>query len=383
MKNQLPLKIRSFIVGVFSLFSILPISGLAQNGYFGHYFNHISSVANSSGNFTTFSDSWLDGDSTALCLVTAKYNPNDVYSNFNYGVFYYSGTNWALYNEDGGTSIPDGASYNVVIPITNGSSFLHNSTVANISSNVTELDNALTNNNPNALVFFTHNWSVSNIYNNKAMGVYYSGTKWAIYSEDQSAFQLNDNFNVFAVNPSNNAFIHTAAIGNINVNGTTISNPYLDGNPNATIIVSHNWSANTSGVYLDHPIGVWYDGTNWIIFNQDLAAMPVDAAFNVLILDSGVTTAVNEVRVSMQELAVFPALAANLININFSTTAVSNARILVLNVSGQIVKEVYQGTLSNGFQHLTCDVSSLSSGVYFVELLLNESRSVKKIVVSK
>ncbi len=39
----------------------------------------------------------------------------------------------------------------------------------------------------------------------------------------------------------------------------------------------------------DHPIGVWYDGgaNKWAVFNQDLAAMPVGADFNVLIPPTG------------------------------------------------------------------------------------------------
>jgi len=38
------------------------------------------------------------------------------------------------------------------------------------------------------------------------------------------------------------------------------------------------------GTYNNHPIGVYYNGAKWTIFNQDLGAMPVNAAFNVLIV---------------------------------------------------------------------------------------------------
>jgi hypothetical protein len=41
-----------------------------------------------------------------------------------------------------------------------------------------------------------------------------------------------------------------------------------------------------SGKYNNHPIGVWYDRdrSKWAIFNQDRAAMPVGADFNVAVL---------------------------------------------------------------------------------------------------
>jgi hypothetical protein len=351
-------------------------------GPYGTYLNHISTVVNSVGDYTYMSNDSLNYMPAAHCIVTASYNPNNVYNNFNFGVWY-TGYNWSVYNEDATTPIPDGSSYNVLMPAAGiGSSYIHNSNVSNIVSNWTDLDNATSNSNPNALVFFTHNWSVSSLYNNKTMGVWYDGTKWAIYTEDLSAFQANDNFNVFAVNPSPAAFVHTASNTNITSNWTTISNPFLDGNPNATIIVSHNYSANASGVYLDHPIGVWYDGSNWTIYNQDVAAMPVDAAFNVLILDNGVTQ-VNELNASKSGLNVFPSVANDLININFTTAAVSNAKVSICNISGQVVKEVYRGNLDNGDQHLTSNVSNLASGAYYVELLLNGSISMKKIIVSK
>ena len=41
------------------------------------------------------------------------------------------------------------------------------------------------------------------------------------------------------------------------------------------------------GVYDNHPIGVWYYGGKWAIFNQDRVAMPVNAAFNVFVLTAG------------------------------------------------------------------------------------------------
>jgi hypothetical protein len=37
-------------------------------------------------------------------------------------------------------------------------------------------------------------------------------------------------------------------------------------------------------VYLNKPIGVWWDGTNWNIFTQDLSAMPNGAVFNVMVV---------------------------------------------------------------------------------------------------
>jgi hypothetical protein len=82
-------------------------------------------------------------------------------------------------------------------------------------------------------------------------------------------------------------FVHHATPENISGNSTYLHGPPTDGNPNAVLVVTHNWNPGGSpGKYNDHPIGVWYDPnrSKWAIFNQDRAAMPVGADFNVAVL---------------------------------------------------------------------------------------------------
>lgn len=81
--------------------------------------------------------------------------------------------------------------------------FLHTTTVANVSGSTTEMDNAATNNNPNALLFITHNWTTNHIYDSHVLGVYYDTTtnKWGIFHEDGSAITAGETFNVLVVNP--------------------------------------------------------------------------------------------------------------------------------------------------------------------------------------
>jgi hypothetical protein len=82
-------------------------------------------------------------------------------------------------------------------------------------------------------------------------------------------------------------FIHHATPENISVNSTYLHSPLTDGNPNAVLVVTQNWNpGGGSGKYNDHPIGVWYNPnrSKWAVFNQDRAAMPVGADFNVAVL---------------------------------------------------------------------------------------------------
>jgi hypothetical protein len=87
------------------------------------------------------------------------------------------------------------------------------------------------------------------------------------------------------VGSSTPAFIHRATAANITGNFTTINHPHSNGDPNAILIVTPNWNpGGGTATYNNHPIGVFYSSGAWAIFNQDSADMPVNAAFNVLVI---------------------------------------------------------------------------------------------------
>lgn len=71
---------------------------------------------------------------------------------------------------------------------------------------------------------------------------------------------------------------HLSQPENISNNSTFISGQGLNGNPNAVLIAelaAEDYSKNP------HPIGVWYSGKQWAIFNQNKLPMPVGLRFNL------------------------------------------------------------------------------------------------------
>lgn len=78
-------------------------------------------------------------------------------------------------------------------------------------------------------------------------------------------------------------YTHVATTANTTANWTELDNKDTNNNPNAFAIAMPNRSGSPGHVVDDHPIGVWYDGITgrWAVFNQDRAAMPVGAAFNI------------------------------------------------------------------------------------------------------
>jgi hypothetical protein len=84
------------------------------------------------------------------------------------------------------------------------------------------------------------------------------------------------------------SFAHTATDENSRGDYTYLSDPSINGDPNAIVLVERapDRGSADEGAY-DHNIGVWYDfrvdQEKWAIFNQDRAVVPTGAAFRVVI----------------------------------------------------------------------------------------------------
>jgi len=93
-------------------------------------------------------------------------------------------------------------------------------------------------------------------------------------------------FNVLVPNPDTRVFVHKATT--VISHSTIIDYPLTNGKPNAIILVTPNLNpGGVGGTYDDHPIGVFYDGSKWRIYNEDGSAMSVGAAFNVFVPTAG------------------------------------------------------------------------------------------------
>jgi hypothetical protein len=80
------------------------------------------------------------------------------------------------------------------------------------------------------------------------------------------------------------SFVHRATDENSRGDHTVISDPSIDGRPNAIVLVSLASGQGDSGATAyDHNIGVWYApvARKWAIFNQDRAPVPAGTNFEV------------------------------------------------------------------------------------------------------
>ena len=256
-------------------------------------FVHQATAANISGNYTVIDHPLINGNPNAIVFVTPNYNPGGgggTHNDHNIGIWYNSSRQkWAIFNQDG-AAMPVNAAFNVLVLVPQSDVFVHKATSANIFLNYSLIDHTLSNADPNAIVFVTSNWnpggSSSGIYNNQNIGVWYSLTqKWSVFNQNTTAPMPNNAaFNVLIPHPDASVFVHKATTGNTSGHITTIDYPLTNNKPNAILLVTPNWNpGGVGGTYNNHPIGVYYAGGKWRIFNQDLVNMPSDAAFNVIV----------------------------------------------------------------------------------------------------
>ena len=110
-------------------------------------------------------------------------------------------------------------------------------------------------------------------------------------SEDTAASTTSAAGNTGSVETGFKAsFVHRASDENSRGDYTYLSDPSIDGDPNALVLVAPSLNRTDAGSSAyDHNIGVWYefaDRRKWAIFNQDREAVPAGASFEVTLLQA-------------------------------------------------------------------------------------------------
>ncbi len=257
----------------------------------GTAFVHSATPNNTSGHITIIDHFATNDNPDALLLITANYNPGGVGGTYNDHVtgVDYEGGRWRIFNEDL-AAMPINASFNVLVLAGNQTAYTHIHDSGNAGYDETYLDHPLINGNPDALLFTTQNWSPHDVYNNRINAVSYDtqSAQWVVNNYAFEFDPMNENaaFNLLIAD-EDEAFTHVATAANSSGNVTTIDHPDLNGNPHAHAFVTMDW--NYSGCCNSnlHNIGVYYAANRWRIYNQDLAAMPAGATFNVLVPKQG------------------------------------------------------------------------------------------------
>jgi hypothetical protein len=328
-------------------------------------FIHNAAIENITDNKTVLSHPLLDGNPDAKILITSNWNENFVYNNSPTGVMY-DGSNWVIFNEDM-SPMPEGAAFNIYVLNNKPASFVHNADAGNISDDITIIDHPLLNNNPYAMIYVTKNYQGT--YDTCAIGVWYTGTWWAVKNQDLSDIQPGSSYYVY-IGPQ--YFVHTTNVENISGDLTTFNHPLINNNPDAKIFVTQNRNPGGIGsMPYDKSLGVYYTGSAWGIFTQDVTNIPQDVSFNVAI--------------SLDEDSAFHH-TSTLSNIGENSTNIDNplindnpnARIIVtpVYISTRHDKVIGVWYSAGKWKIYNQDLSSFVEGKDFFVLVLNEENSL-------
>jgi Secretion system C-terminal sorting domain len=365
------------------------VNGSKYNVYFGSpTFVHKTLSSNLSGDLTKFDNPLVNQDPNAFVFTLHNWNPygtGTLVHNKKIGVFH-NGSVWGIYNEDN-TNLPENLYLNVAIAPKTDSAFLHTTTASNISGgNYTTIDNPLLNGNSQARILVQHIYKGSR--HDVNLGVWYDGSKWTIFTEDNSVMPAGKDYNVWLL-PSDKSFVHTVDSSNIYLSSNSLlDNPQTNNNPNANILVT---ALLNGGDYFDHVQGTYYDITNqkWAIYNEDLTPYSVGIKYNIYVANSlGLPTAVEEennpaaiINFDLQQN--YPNPFNPTTQIRFSLAEQSQVTLKVYNILGKEIATLVNDVKGAGVHEVSFNGAGLASGVYFYTLQAGKFTQTHKMILMK
>ncbi len=233
----------------------------------------------------------INGKPTLKLVVTQNWALGDVYNARPVGVIYdKSLKKWEVFNEDSSDMVA-GSGFNVLVSV---DTFRVNAGPANSEYDWTFFPEE--KKKPGALFLVTH---VANpaqdledpLFSDHNLGLYYIGpvtppapvdeNVWSVYNDDITP-PLPVAYNITDVTKDPHAFVLLTTTNNVSGDSAVIDNPISNADPHAVVFVSHIYNApGDPSNYFNVPVGVWYDGTNWLVFTEDGSTMPAGATFVV------------------------------------------------------------------------------------------------------
>lgn len=240
--------------------------------------------------YSALDDASVNAQASRRPQLTANWNPDGsagLYWNHPVSALYSDiDAKWSVRDEDL-AAFGNDVRFDVFAPAGGNGNLAHVATAANVSGYATRLAASGLDNEPDRILLVTRNSldPGGSVYDDThPAGVFYftlgGPGAWFVSHLDSTVMGEGGGYNVYWQEPSANAYRHLATAANIAGNYTLLDHPLLNGHRCAR---PHVTQSAGQGVYNGHQVGVWYTGSRWSVFNQDGAAMPVNAEFDVIV----------------------------------------------------------------------------------------------------
>ncbi|MBR9917083.1 T9SS type A sorting domain-containing protein [bacterium] len=353
---------------------------------------HKAEVGSIVGHISAIDNDAFNGKENLFPVFTHNYNPGGgpgKTQTENLGMYYAEGM-WSIYHESG-SDFEVNSNYNVLYPDLNTGSWKHITTDDNSNNNYTVIDHPKLNGDPDAMIFVSHVFNTngaSGSFHQHQIGVSYltQQDKWAIFNQDLEDMDIDVAFNVvFLAKPEDfNSYVHTVDGDNIDEYTTVLDHPKLNNNPDAKIIITQLWNpgGTAQGKYNDHPVGVYYNGTHWTIYQEDDTYMNPGIAFNVLIINDKDQTNSNHEIMEVPSLRIGPnpVQQGDYFTLGLYNEHSDVVTIEIINLDGRVVKsEVLnnQRVIVHRFS-----TAGLPQGMYLVSVRSKNLKAIRRIIIN-
>ena len=249
-------------------------------------FLHTTSAATINGHISWIDDPAVNDAPSANLFAVSNANagvlPSDLVVNDDAFGVWYAGGQWSLFHENTSIAMPANAHYDVFSAGAGGGTFRHVASAETINGPFSQLSDSSVDNLPDRIVLLAQDFNAGPVYNPHPVGVLYFAWggpgAWLVANLDDADMPAGAGFNVYAQEPSPNAFRVTATAASVvGDSALMLDHPLLNGTPCAQPVVTRVYDATpvTGGFF------VYYGANRWIIYARD--GMPPGTAFNVLV----------------------------------------------------------------------------------------------------
>lgn len=125
------------------------------------------------------------------------------------------------------------------------------------------------------------------------------------------------------------------------------------------------------------------DVTFWGAYNfaNGNNATSGDVIVNDTYTVSEVSVSINEINSLTEGFSVYPNPVSGSLNVDFSITEPENVAVELFSVDGKLVSRLSNNYLLTGDHHLNYDLSTVSSGIYFIKVSDGKNDHYKKLLV--
>ena len=123
-------------------------------------------------------------------------------------------------------------------------------------------------------------------------------------------------------------------------------------------------------------------GTGAVNLHAAFAVTRSTTSTQVITVNEKLSSGLNELAQEMGLNTYFNATEKQ-VELAFNLKNSNNVTVSLINMSGQVCAELFNGSLQSGEQHLSASTAALKAGVYFTQIRVGDQVAIKKVAITE